>query len=198
MFCGHCKEFLWGFGKQGYECETCGLVLHKKCHQLTVATCPGAITGETTRQQSEKQLSQRFAINVPHTFAVKSYKSPTFCDHCGTLLWGLWRQGMQCKVKSCKFNVHKKCMKKAGNLCGLDQKMLADELGKPVKESAPVYQPQIICSRTEMNPSVFLRDDDSSGVCLYPGGVPVCADVCFACSMLIGRCAHSQAWPECI
>jgi hypothetical protein len=63
-FCGHCKEFIWGFGKQGYECETCGLVLHKKCHQLVVAACPGAISGETTRQKSDKELSQRFAINV--------------------------------------------------------------------------------------------------------------------------------------
>lgn len=105
VFCGHCKEFMWGFGKQGYECETCGLVLHKKCHTLTVSTCPGAVSGETTRQSSDKVLAQRFAINVPHTFAVKSYKSPTFCDHCGTLLWGMWRQGLQCKVKSCKFNV---------------------------------------------------------------------------------------------
>jgi len=130
VFCGHCKEFMWGFGKQGYECETCGLVLHKKCHTLTVSTCPGAVSGETTRQSSDKVLAQRFAINVPHTFAVKSYKSPTFCDHCGTLLWGMWRQGLQCKVKSCKFNVHKKCKDKVGALCGLDQKMLADELSK--------------------------------------------------------------------
>jgi serine/threonine protein kinase len=56
--------------------------------------------------------------------------SPTFCDQCGSLLWGLYKQGLQCKVNSCKFNVHKKCQKLVGNLCGLDQKLLGDELAK--------------------------------------------------------------------
>ncbi len=35
----------------------------------------------------------------PHTLYVHSYKSPTFCDFCGQMLFGLVRQGLKCHGK---------------------------------------------------------------------------------------------------
>ncbi|KAB7495040.1 Calcium-independent protein kinase C [Armadillidium nasatum] len=98
-FCSHCRDFIWGLGKQGYQCQVCTCVVHKRCHQFVVTRCPGC---KDTSQIDESRIKgtgekHRFYINMPHRFSVHNYKRFTFCDHCGSLLYGLFRQGLQCE-----------------------------------------------------------------------------------------------------
>ena len=41
--------------------------------------------------------SMGFKINVPHRFSVHNFHRFTWCDHCGSLLYGLYRQGLKCE-----------------------------------------------------------------------------------------------------
>uniref|UniRef100_A0A8C6P4S1 Protein kinase C n=1 Tax=Nothobranchius furzeri TaxID=105023 RepID=A0A8C6P4S1_NOTFU len=121
-FCFHCKEFIWGaFGKQGYQCQVCTCVVHKRCHELVVTECP-----RMKKKSAKEQVSAGFSINIPHKFNIHSYKSPTFCDHCGSLLWGIVRQGLHCKI--CKINVHIRCKDNIAPNCGVNSVELANKL----------------------------------------------------------------------
>ncbi|XP_023808014.1 protein kinase C theta type [Oryzias latipes] len=121
-FCSVCKEFVWGLNKQGYQCRQCNAAIHKKCIDKVIAKC----TGSAVNSKETMIHKERFKIDMPHRFKVYNYKSPTFCEHCGTLLWGLAKQGLKCE--ECSMNVHHKCQKKVANLCGVNQKLMAEAL----------------------------------------------------------------------
>ncbi|KAB0341166.1 hypothetical protein FD754_018092 [Muntiacus muntjak] len=123
-YCSHCREFIWGvFGKQGYQCQVCTCVVHKRCHHLIVTACT---CQNNINKVDSKTAEQRFGINIPHKFSVHNYKVPTFCDHCGSLLWGIMRQGLQCKI--CKMNVHIRCQANVAPNCGVNAVELAKTL----------------------------------------------------------------------
>nr|XP_033782453.1 protein kinase C delta type isoform X2 [Geotrypetes seraphini] len=121
-FCSVCKEFVWGLNKQGYKCRQCNAAIHKKCIDKIIGRC----TGTAANSRDTMFQKERFKIDMPHRFKVYNYMSPTFCDHCGSLLWGLVKQGLKCD--ECAMNVHHKCQNKVANLCGINQKLLAEAL----------------------------------------------------------------------
>ncbi|XP_078517762.1 protein kinase C delta type isoform X5 [Lissotriton helveticus] len=123
-FCSVCKEFVWGLNKQGYKCRQCNAAIHKKCIDKIIGRC----TGSATNSRDTVFQKERFNIDMPHRFKAYNYKSPTFCDHCGSLLWGLVKQGLKCE--DCAMNVHHKCQTKVANLCGINQKLLAEALNQ--------------------------------------------------------------------
>ncbi|KAK7150492.1 hypothetical protein R3I93_011664 [Phoxinus phoxinus] len=122
-FCCHCKNFIWGvIGKQGYQCQVCACVVHKRCHNLIVSECP------RMKKDLNEGQSQGFSVNLPHQFRDHNYKVLTYCNHCGSLLYGLMKQGLQCK--SCKMNIHKRCEQNVAPNCGVNSSELARKLSE--------------------------------------------------------------------
>lgn len=122
IFCAFCKEFLWGFGKQGYRCVVCQTAVHKRCHSKLLGKC----TGSSAHSDATMYLRERFKVDVPHRFRPHTFMSPTFCDHCGALLYGFFKQGLKCE--DCDVNCHRKCEKLTANLCGVNQRLLVEAL----------------------------------------------------------------------
>ncbi|XP_063621121.1 putative protein kinase C delta type homolog isoform X6 [Cydia splendana] len=103
-FCAFCKEFLWGFGKQGYRCAVCQTAVHKRCHCKLLGKC----TGSSAHSASTVYLRERFKVDVPHRFRPHQFMSPTFCDHCGNLLYGFIKQGLKCEEQSTAYGLFRK------------------------------------------------------------------------------------------
>ncbi|XP_044316856.1 putative protein kinase C delta type homolog isoform X3 [Drosophila rhopaloa] len=132
-FCAFCNLFLWGFGKQGYQCIICQTVVHKKCHEKLLGKCSGSVFTSA----STILLRERFKIDMPHRFKPHTFMSPTFCDHCGSLMGGFFIQGLKCE--ECDVNCHKKCERLTANLCGVNQKLIVEALNHVKRETSYTY-----------------------------------------------------------
>lgn len=106
-FCSHCSQFIYGLGKQGYQCLQCGYSIHRHCVDLVAFPCP---KHEINIDNNKKGKA--------HSFKIHTYTKFCFCDHCGQMIYGLVRQGYQCSEPLCKLNVHSNCRKFVPNDCG--------------------------------------------------------------------------------
>ena len=52
-------------------------------------------------------LQQQTVGRNGHIFQLITYKTPTMCDLCGTMLWGVIYHGFQCTA--CEINIHRYC-----------------------------------------------------------------------------------------
>ena len=106
-YCGHCKDYIWGFGKQGYQCTECRFCVHDKCCDKVGFKCTG----------KDKEIDTE-CIKNKHDWKQTTYTTQIFCDHCGLLLHGVLNQGYNCPA--CKINVHGKCMAEVTSACGAE------------------------------------------------------------------------------
>lgn len=113
-YCALCRKFLWGIFKQGHSCKECRMAVHRRCYANVFGKCRSKEENDDNENEIDGDPSK------PHTFEVYSFKTPTFCDHCGSLLYGCCSQGLKCK--ECKSNVHHRCKARTTHVCGIDQK----------------------------------------------------------------------------
>lgn len=104
-FCAVCDKMLWGFSNQGYNCECCDMSVHKGCVENAKPMCKMA---NVTQEGCGSPESV-------HRFRNHNFKVPSFCSHCGSLLFGFFNQGLKCE--DCNRQVHHRCGVKTSMDC---------------------------------------------------------------------------------
>ncbi|XP_026735126.1 protein kinase C, brain isozyme isoform X3 [Trichoplusia ni] len=114
-FCSHCKDFIWGFGKQGYQCQVCSFVVHKRCHEYVTFTCPGADKGADS---DLNMFGDSCDMNV-HKRCEESVPNLCGCDHTE-------RRGRIQLTVSCQGNKLTVVVIQGRNLIPMDPNGLSD------------------------------------------------------------------------
>uniref|UniRef100_A0A3B4UT67 Protein kinase C n=1 Tax=Seriola dumerili TaxID=41447 RepID=A0A3B4UT67_SERDU len=158
-----------------------------------------------------------------HEFSATFFPQPTFCSVCKEFVWGLNKQGYQCrqcnaaihkkcidkviakctgsainsketmvslydsalsicKTCECGMNVHHKCQKKVANLCGVNQKLMAEALAiiESKQQAKSTRESEIIGREGPVGvgqPGFFFLITRSGLLCVCFSDMPVVADV---------------------
>lgn len=136
----------------------CDFVLHKRCLDYVSFICPDVHIGSSVSLslQQLEGLTNSIVMNncqirmsytspsnlflvcisqcqepTPHKFKTTTYLHPTWCNHCGSLLYGLMKQGKQCT--DCGINVHHRCQENVPKTCGHQQRETRGRLQMTVR-----------------------------------------------------------------
>jgi len=61
--CMYCNFYIWGIGKQGFQCNACNFVVHKKCVGRIVDNCrPTAAAAAAASTKHDKKKEQHFSV----------------------------------------------------------------------------------------------------------------------------------------
>uniref|UniRef100_A0A671VGI5 protein kinase C n=1 Tax=Sparus aurata TaxID=8175 RepID=A0A671VGI5_SPAAU len=89
----------------------------------------------------------------PHSLVVQSYRTPTFCNHCGEMLWGLVRQGLKCE--GCGLDFHKRCAFQLPNNCSRARRQVSTSFSKARLHFPPlitwIFRQGLQCSDCRFN-----------------------------------------------
>lgn len=78
-------------------------------------------------------------IQKVHQFLVRTFSSPTKCNHCTSLMVGLTRQGVVCEL--CGFACHTICCQKVPTVCPVPSDQTKRPLGiDPTRGIGTAYE----------------------------------------------------------
>eukprot|EP01101_Sappina_pedata_P007185 TRINITY_DN3755_c0_g1_i1.p1 TRINITY_DN3755_c0_g1~~TRINITY_DN3755_c0_g1_i1.p1 ORF type:complete len:600 (-),score=160.41 TRINITY_DN3755_c0_g1_i1:75-1841(-) len=108
VHCLYCRNFIWGIAKQGVQCKKCNYPCHRNCQSLVPLSCP-EVKKVSDIQPSPRDVNSGSSgdESEAHCFSVVTFPSPYNCSYCKKFIWGVYKQGVQCKA--CSTPAHKYC-----------------------------------------------------------------------------------------
>lgn len=89
-------------------------------------------------QQQQQQTPNSHKQKI-HQFLVRTFSSPTKCNHCTSLMVGLTRQGVVCEI--CGFACHTNCCQKVPTICPVPNDQTKRPLGiDPTRGIGTAYE----------------------------------------------------------
>ncbi|XP_059224968.1 serine/threonine-protein kinase Genghis Khan isoform X2 [Stomoxys calcitrans] len=96
---------------------------------------------KSTEPPHHHQLQQTPSVHKQkiHQFLVRTFSSPTKCNHCTSLMVGLTRQGVVCEI--CGFACHTNCCQKVPTICPVPNDQTKRPLGiDPTRGIGTAYE----------------------------------------------------------